>query len=218
MHFWVELSIRTLVASIRWSELLKNIRQVTASLLLAGSAIVALPAHASLIADGITYTLSDNGSAGASGEQFTLGITGINGPSDTEGGRYGVQSFAFNLPTNYLDATAPSGFGTRSGGLAASGCNGNGNFFCFSGAPPAGPAMASNSSLSFVFDVNATGGVSGWQPDFKINWTGTKNNYDLVSLPLSPGASTPSVPEPSTLALMALGLVGFGFARRARKL
>lgn len=34
------------------------------------------PAQASLTVEGITYTLTDNGLAGMSGEQFTLGISG----------------------------------------------------------------------------------------------------------------------------------------------
>lgn len=39
----------------------------------------------------------------------------------------------------------------------------------------------------------SAGGFAGYSPDFKINWIGSKNNYDLVSQTLT---STP-VPAPS---------------------
>ena len=55
------------------------------------------PASASLIADGVTYTLFET-SLSPTEDQFTLEITGINGPTDTEGSRYGVNSLAFTEP------------------------------------------------------------------------------------------------------------------------
>ena len=63
--------------------------------------IAASPVYAdTLTADGITYSLTDS-VVNSTTNQFTLTITGINGSSDTEGGRYGVQSFAFNKPANF---------------------------------------------------------------------------------------------------------------------
>jgi len=47
------------------------------------------PSRASLIADGLTYTLFET-TLSSTEDQFTLDITGINGTSDTEGSRYGV--------------------------------------------------------------------------------------------------------------------------------
>jgi len=69
----------------------------------------AASAQAQLVADGITYTLTET-SAGPLTDSFSLSITGINAPADTEQGRYGVQSFAFTTPSGFVSATAPTGF------------------------------------------------------------------------------------------------------------
>ena len=176
------------------------------------------PVYAStLIADGITYSLTET-ALNSTTEQSTLGISGINGPSDTEQGRYGVQSFAFNKPANFSSATAPTGFTFEAGGLSAGGCNGHGNFFCFSGSTPSGPALAANSVLDFVFDVTlSSGSFAGYDPGFKINWDGTKNNYDLVSLDLAPSVSATPLPGTLPLFVSALGLLAFVLLRKKRE-
>ena len=43
-------------------------------------------ARASLIADGLTYTLTESATANPLTDQFTLNIAGINGPSDKKVG------------------------------------------------------------------------------------------------------------------------------------
>ena len=114
--------------------------------------VLATPADATLIDHGISYSLTYNGSA-----SYTLDITGINSATDTEGGRYGVNAFAFTTPTGFLGATAPGGFHYMDGGLNSSGCNGSGGFFfCFAANTTPAGLLAPGSALSFVFAVNAS--------------------------------------------------------------
>jgi len=178
--------------------------------------VASAPAQAQLTADGVTYTLTET-VVTSTMDDFTLAITGINGPLDTEMGRSGVQSFAFNNEGAGWTVTPPSGFSLMPGGLNSGGCDGSGSkFFCFSAntTPPTTPALAANSSLSFMFSISGSG-LSSWTPDFKINWIGSNNNYDLVSkaIPITPGGGS-SVPEPASLGLLGLGLAGLGLARR----
>jgi hypothetical protein len=177
--------------------------------------IASMPAKASLVADGVTYSLTET-TLTSTTDQFTLGITGINGGSDTEKGRYGVQSFAFTTPTNFVSATAPSGFTYLTGGLNSTGCDGSGGFFCFkANTTPVAPALPAGSTLSYVFTVTTSAaGSFPYVPDFKINWVGTKNNYDLVSKPITPTA----VPLPAAAWLLLSGIAGMGAMARRRRL
>jgi hypothetical protein len=182
--------------------------------------IASAPVYAStLVADGITYSLTAS-VLSATKDQFTLSISGINGATDTENGRFGVQSFAFNPPTNFANATAPTGFVEQSGGLNSGGCDGSGNFFCFTAnTTPSGPALAADSTLNFVFDIAlSSGSFAGYEPDFKINWVGTQNHYDLVSQAIDPpGLATTPLPAALPMFASGLGVMGWFGRRRKRK-
>lgn len=174
------------------------------------------PGRASVVADGVTYTLFES-TLGPTEDQFTLDITGINGPTDAEGGRFGVNSLAFNEPTpGSVVSGTMNGFTFMTGGLNAMGCDGAGNFFCLkANTAPTAPALAANSGLQFTFDVTVAhaGDLAGYNPDLKIQWLGSKpGNYDLVSRMLTP---TP-VPLPAALPLFLGGIAGLGFMRRRK--
>ena len=173
------------------------------------------PARASLIADGVTYTLLES-TLSPTEDQFTLEITGINGPNDTEGSRYGVNSLAFTEPAPGAVVTGSmTGFTFMTGGLNAMGCDGTGNFYCFKATTkPTAPALPANFELTFTFDLTVAqaGDFASYDPSFKIQWLGTNNKYDLVSQTLTPTV----VPLPAALPLLLSALAGLGFMSRRK--
>src|SRR5215472_17367012 len=87
------------------------------------------PAKASLIADGLTYTLEMQSTSNPLIENFALTITGENTANDTEGGgRTALEAFAFTAPANGVATaavTSPSGYTFEQGGLSNSGGTGD---------------------------------------------------------------------------------------------
>ena len=134
-----------------------------------------------------------------------------------------MNGIAFSLPNHFESAVMinpPSIFTEQGGGLNSSGCNGNGNFFCFKAktTPTSSPELDPNSSLTFVFDVTLSSGTfAGYSPDFKIDWIGSKNNYDLVSAQLDPTLTQTPIPGALPLFAGGGGLLGFLSWRRKRK-
>ena len=73
--------------------------------------------------------------------------------------------------------------------------------------------------------VSKTTDFSAYKPDLKIDWVGSKNNYDLVSKQI---ASTDGgtvnqqigdapVPEPVSMAVLGVGMAGLGYIRMRRR-
>lgn len=205
--------------------------------------VALVPAYACTGSDpltchGVTYTLTGGAPTKATvgyTDTFTLQITGINATWDTEGGRYGIESVAFNKTNGFLGAMGPSGFTEHSGGLSSGGCGGgmSSNFFCFENTSAiAQSALGQDSSLTFDFSVSAwtAADLTGWDPDFKIAWDGSKSwgcsshhkcdtsgfhsGYDLVSHSLPPKFSPPAkAPEiDAGMASGALTLLAGGLA------
>ena len=155
--------------------------------------------------EGLTYTLTGDLATGS----FNLTIEGINVAGvDTRGGRTFLEDLSFNPPTGYTGASL-GGLAAIDGGLNSSGCNGTGNFFCFDGVHEA----VNGSTMSLDFTITASS-FEGYVPHLKVDWDGSKNNYNLVSTNM-----VAAVPEPETYAMFLAGLGAMGFvARRRQKL
>lgn len=222
-------------------------RHILSTALLGATLFTPVLAHATVMSlsptsnppsnDGLTYTLFEtNISPDGLTANFEFDVTGYNTASDLQGGvnagRASVEAFAFNQPSPGTvvsgSVTAPPGFNFVLGGLNSTGCNGNGNFFCFDNmAAPSTPPLAPG-TLTFDFSVTAnTAGVwANYVTDMKINWLGSANNYSLISQPIPvnmgsppppPPPPPPPVPEPWSIAILGVGFAGIGLLRRQRR-
>ena len=126
--------------------------------------------------------------------------------------------------------TAPPNFSFVLGGLNSAGCDGNGGFYCFDNTTiPPNPTTLATSPLTINFNVtdSVAGAWAGYAPDFKIDWVGSKNNYDLVSLPISVGTTNnpppppppppPPLAEPGSLLVLGSALLGMGWLYRRKQ-
>jgi hypothetical protein len=203
--------------------------------------MVVLPAYASLQADGLTYNFTAFTTPDPDVADLTLTISGINGSSDTEGGRYGVFAIAFSDPSGFAQITGvPTGFELMPGGLssgAGDGCDGHGNFVCLQNTQPiTQSSLAADSTMSFNFALNLSNfsvpAAQDYQYDFKISWDGDKSNnygssdfqsgYDHVSSQLipdieAPAHAAPEIDPASGTAALTLLFGGLAVLRGRRR-
>lgn len=169
-----------------------------------------------------TFTLTMTGALSATGDWAPATALQALGFKDL-GIDFSASGTAATLTSVPADSTAWSGLNAE---LNGNGCNTNGNpdgSICFTGVPP----LAITDSMTFT--VTITGGQSlnissTLGPHLKLQFVDGEGKkvgslYSLnipssTSSTSSTGGSGNQVPEPGTLGLLGLGLVGLAYGRR----
>jgi hypothetical protein len=184
--------------------------------------------------NGATYWLTYSGAAlpDADPNNETFRITLSIDTSGMAAAFYALDGAAIKVSAtpNLVSATLVSAPGNLAewaivaGGIDADGCSGNGGGFVCADWVGAGVGTPVGGLLTFVFDMTVANGTlfTGLsQASIKAHYVDVNGRKigDLTSenISLQEGGGPPQeIPEPQTLALLGLGLLGLALVRRKR--
>lgn len=189
---------------------------------IAAAALVALAAsgaHAASISVDVAYPGWTGEDIPGPGQTIILTITATANSGETDSGVYGELHFNQSIQFDSLEQTALQSFdgalswviGGASGCLTSTQCT----VFSQLGSSPGAPIPVTNTPLviaTLTFTLTSVGELyASWDdPSFQFFGAATPPDVCIV------GVGCPVIPEPSTAALLALGLIGLATAPRWR--
>jgi hypothetical protein len=204
---------------------------------LAAGRAEATPIGTLTTADGLKFTLSDDGLSATDlftgdsvndTEQFTLTLdsSGYTGSATDVFSSVSLKLVSGNYDAEQLTSAPTSSWSDMDGGLNNNGCDGNGaGFFCSdvrdgsNNFVPTGGVALDGSSYMWTWLVDPDTGGFDLPGHIKAQWfTADGEKINQISEDFGEPGQPPSVPEPTTLLLMSSGLAGLVAAKRRRRL
>jgi hypothetical protein len=202
---------------------MKNVIKLMSAMVLAvfSASVFAIPM--SVTGDGIVWTLG--GSTTSNTGSFTLSVDVSGAVSPLDSGPFYLSAFSlknFGSAATISSLSAPiESWDSVNEGLKGKGCKTNGTYdaLCVSNDGSVTGAPSTLADFSFSFVITLAGGDL-FPEDYthlKVRWVDAdgKKVGDLISQDIAWEPNT--IPEPSIVALLGIGLIGMGAAARRKK-
>ena len=194
---------------------MKKVLILTALLAIASIGFAGIAKADSTTAGGVVYTFTNDGSDGSGGFLVTMTVDTTGATASGAMTSFAVQ-FTGNSGVTFqsISANAGSWSSPIQGNNGGNTCNaGKSNFVCSTGTP--GITITSGGPgdvYTFVFDIS---GLSNAPTTTHIQ-TNQGEGALAISNDVGVGGSTPPVPEPASLTLLGLGMLGVPLLRRRK--